>query len=200
MSRTACVILAGGRGQRLGGVNKAFIEIGGQRLIDRVARVVGDCDPIVVSIGRMSPQTALLPGVRQVSDIQTDFGGPLAGVAAVIEVLDNCNCELLLTVAVDTPFFPPDFLTRAMAALGGAPAIVAAYAGQPYPTNALWRLASLRGLPDQIRNGSAPRSLKRLAEALGAARLDYSDLSPDDPFANINTAADLAAARLREGR
>ena len=107
------------------------------------------------------------------------------------------TAKLLLAVAVDTPFFPADFVTYAGPLIAGAPAVIAAYRGQSYPTNGLWKLSALRNLPDRIRSGTAPHSLKRLAEELGAVPLDYADLCPDDPFANANTPDDLAALEAR---
>ena len=58
------VILAGGRGERLGGVIKSELRIGGVRLLERVAGQLADCDPILVAHGRIDPaQFHLLPGM-----------------------------------------------------------------------------------------------------------------------------------------
>jgi molybdopterin-guanine dinucleotide biosynthesis protein A len=79
--------------------------------------------------------------------------------------------------------------------LDAAPAVLASYGGQDYPTNALWRFEAIRGLPEDVRSGAAPRSLKRLAEGLGAVRLDYTPIVQKDPFRNANTAEDLEFLR-----
>ncbi|MBI4923156.1 MAG: NTP transferase domain-containing protein [Devosia nanyangense] len=197
MDKIAAVILAGGRGERLGGVNKALIEIGGKRLLDRVREALAGCEPILLSVGGAAFGVAAFPLEEQVLDLATGYGGPLAGVAAALERLADDPPDLLLSVAVDTPFFPADFVARALPLLDTAPAVVAAYAGQTYPTNALWRFAALSALPAQLRAGAAPHSLKRLAAALGAAPLDYAGSAGEDPFANVNTPADLAALRRR---
>lgn len=197
MVAIAAVILAGGRGERLGGVNKALLEIGGKRLLDRVRDALAGCGPVLLSVGGAPFEVAGFPVEQQVLDLATDYGGPLAGVAAAIERLAGEPPDLLLSVAVDTPFFPADFVARALPLLDAAPAVLAAYAGQSYPTNALWRFAALRTLPAQVRAGTAPHSLKRLAAALGAAPLDYAAGAAEDPFANVNTPADLAALRRR---
>ena len=194
MSRIAAVILAGGRGERLGGVNKALIEIGGQKLIERAVEAIAGCDPILVAVGRRPFATA---GLRQVIDLPGDYAGPLAGVAAAVEALRSDPPKLLLSLAVDTPFFPRDFLRRATSALIGASAVVGAFGAQDYPTNALWRFDAIRTLPTEVRAGTAQRSLKRLAAALSAARLDYLGVSADDPFANVNTPEELAILRDR---
>ena len=197
MDKIAAVILAGGRGERLGGVNKALLEIGGKRLLERVRAAISGCAPILLSVGGAAFEIAGFPIEDQVLDLATDYGGPLAGVAAAVERLAIEPPELLLSVAVDTPFFPADFVERALPLLDAAPAVVAAFAGQTYPTNALWRFAALRTLPDEVRAGVAPHSLKRLAAALGEVPLDYAGGAAEDPFANVNTPADLAALRRR---
>src|SRR5690606_4013829 len=135
-------------------------------------------------------------GLIPVADLDTGYAGPLAGVAAAVAWLaDDPAAGLLLSLAVDTPLFPGDFLARALPLLEGAPAVIARYEGQDYPTNGLWRLPALAGLPQALRSGTAPRSLRRLAEGLGARGLDYAPLSPFDPFRNANTPDDLAFLR-----
>jgi molybdopterin-guanine dinucleotide biosynthesis protein A len=197
LSRIAAVILAGGRGERLGGVNKAMLEIGGIRLIDRVRTALTGCAPVLVASGR-TPFG--VDGLQSVADLDSDYAGPLAGVAAAVAALADLDVDWLLSVAVDTPFFPADFAGRAAALSDGADAVLGCFGGQDYPTNALWRLGALRGLPRDIGNGSAPRSLRRLAASVRTVRLDYSGVVSEDPFANANTPEDLENLRLRDSR
>jgi molybdopterin-guanine dinucleotide biosynthesis protein A len=196
VSRIAAVILAGGKAERLGGINKALLEIGGRRLIDRALEAVRGCDPVVLSIGQTGFE---IGGTIAVRDLATSYGGPLAGVAAAVDYLAANPPELLLSLAVDTPFFPVDFVERALPLLERNRAVVAAYAGQDYPTNALWRFEALRDLPGQVLSGVAPHSLKRLADSFAATRLDYAEFAPQDPFANANTPEDLEILRSRAG-
>jgi molybdopterin-guanine dinucleotide biosynthesis protein A len=77
--RFDAVILAGGRGRRLGGVDKAQLELGGARLVDRVARAaraVGAAQVIVVG-----PEDTLTSGGVVVRE-DPPFSGPLAALAA----------------------------------------------------------------------------------------------------------------------
>ena len=194
MSQIAAVILAGGKAERLGGVNKALIELGDLRLVDRAIAAIGGCTLILLAIGRSSFEVT---GTHAVLDLETDYAGPLAGVAAAVEALAGSQIEFLVSLAVDTPFFPPDFVARSRPLLATAPAVVSAFGAQDYPTNALWRLSAIADLPAQLRAGTAPRSLKRLAEGLGATRLDYAAHAADNPFANLNTPDDLAELRAR---
>jgi molybdenum cofactor guanylyltransferase len=196
-TRIAGLILAGGKGERLGGVNKALTEVGGVRLIDRAVAALADCDTLLVSVGARRIEGTTL---EQVLDLVSTYAGPLAGVAAGIDALWASPPDLLLTMAVDTPFFPSDFLARARPLLASAEAVVATYGGQLYPTNAVWRFDAVRALPERVRDGTAPHSLKRLAVDLNAAHLDYAPLVADDPFLNANTPADLENLRARIGQ
>ena len=199
--RVAAVILAGGKGERLGGVVKANLEIGGIRLLERVSTALGPLpDPVMVAHGAI-PIADLrpLPGQIAVADLETPYAGPLAGVAAAVH---HCRSlteppEALISIAVDTPFVPADYVARMAAALGPAPAVIARYAAQTYPTNMIWRFAAIADLAEQVAAGSAPRSLKRLAAAAGAVPLDWPQNSASDPFANVNTPEDLAALTAR---
>lgn len=189
MTRIAAVILAGGRGERLGGVNKALLALGDRTLLDRAIAVTrGYKTLLAVGSARFETPSDL----EQVLDLDTGYAGPLAGVAAAVQHLADSAIDLLFSLAVDTPLFPADFVSRAQDLLHASPAVLAAYGEQDYPTNAVWRLSALSGLPDAVRNGSAPRSLKRLALGLGATRLDYAPLTDSDPFRNANTPEDLA--------
>lgn len=197
MTRIAAVILAGGKAERLGGINKALVEIGGRRLIDRAMDAVRGCAPVLLAVGRADFEFG---GPVHVTDLAGDYAGPLAGVAAAVAQLEADPAEFLLSLAVDTPFFPRDFVDRALPLIANSSAVLAAYAGQDYPTNALWRLETLRALPAGVADGSAPHSLKRLAERIGAARLDYAGSMAEDPFANANTPQDLMILRERATR
>lgn len=203
--RLAAVILAGGRGERLGGVTKANLEIGGTRLLEKVSQALGSLPaPVVVAHGALPiVELRLLSGQVGVADLATPYAGPLAGVAAAVVHCRNLDPlpEALVTVAVDTPFVPADYVARLVAALDEAtPAIIARYAGQAYPTNMIWRFAALTSLPEQLAGGTAPRSLKRLAAAAGARPLDWPETAEDDPFANINTPDDLRRLAARAER
>jgi molybdopterin-guanine dinucleotide biosynthesis protein A len=191
--RIAAVILAGGRGERLGGANKALLTIGGERFIDRAISATSGCDPCLLAVGR--DRFDAPAGLTQILDLESGYGGPLAGLAAAVAHLTGDSADLLLSLAVDTPLLPRDFMSRALPLLDAAPAAIATYGGQDYPTNALWRLRHLSDLPTRTLAGTAPRSLKRLAAEIGATRLDYTTLAHSDPFRNANTPEDLAFLR-----
>lgn len=201
MSRIAAVILAGGRGERLGGVIKANLTIGGTRLLERVTAVLGGAaEAILVSCGGFEPASLdLLPGQIAIPDLPTDYAGPLAGLAAAVDwaTRQPRPPEILVLAAVDTPFLPPDYLARLAEA--ASPAAIASFAGQPYPTSSAWRFDAVADLADGVRAGTASHSLKRLGQALGAADVPFPAHAGGDPFANLNTPEDRVALERRAG-
>lgn len=203
MSLVHAVIIAGGEGQRLGGVHKAELRIGGVRQIDRViAALRAVARPILVSTGPEHRRIKIPSGGAALPDLDAPHGGPLAGLAAAIDRLarEGIAQGLLVSVAVDTPFLPADFVQRLEAALGAAPAAFAAWGDDFYPPNAIWRIESLQHLPASIINDAAPASLKALQRELGAVRVDWAADGKTNPFLNINTVADLVALqRIAKG-
>lgn len=199
----AGVILAGGGGSRLGHVLKANIVLGGRTLLARVADRFTGCTPLLLSVGPHDP-TAFIDRAHMipVPDLETDYGGPLAGVVATAAFLSALPTppELLLTSACDSPLLPDDYLARLMAELGDAPGAVSAYGDVLYPTNGLWRLTAFMPLVAGIAAGTAPRSLKRFAAETGARTCTWPPGPPGDPFANANTPDDLAALSAQFGR
>ena len=159
------VIIAGGKGERLGGVRKADLRIGGARLVDRVAEALGVVEaPLMIATGPGDVRFRLPAGAVAVPDLDAPVGGPLAGLAAAVEALrvQGIGVGLLVSVAVDTPFLPADFVSVMRDGLGSSPAAYAACREQFYPPNAIWRIEALTALPEQVRTGKAAHSLKAL--------------------------------------
>ncbi len=199
-ARVAGLILAGGRGERLGGALKSELVVGGRRLLDRVAARLGGCDPLLVAHGRADPALLHLePGMIPVPDLPGDYMGPLAGLAGAIAHLAGApdRAVLLACAAVDAPFLPEGYVEWLVDGLGAHDAAIASYGGQPYPTNSIWRIDPFLDLPDLVLAGSAPHSLKSLAAGARSVVLEWKDSASGDPFANINTPAELEKMRLR---
>lgn len=203
MSVPHAVIIAGGKGERLGGVRKADLRIGGRRLLDRVTESLGAvATPLMIATGPGEARLRLPEGAIGVADLDVPIGGPLAGLVAAMAALRTSGIEAgtVISVAADTPFLPADFVAVMREGLGSAPAAYAAWGGQFYPPNALWRIEALMSLPDQVHNAGAPRSLKELQQRLGAVAVDWTSRVTIDPFANINTVADLVSLGRQAAR
>ncbi len=105
----------------------------------------------------MAPELLHLPeAVVPISDIEGDYAGPLAGLAAAMAWCAEATRapEFLVSAAVDTPFLPADYVSRLAAAIGSDDVAMASYGGQPYPTNAIWRVARFLDLPAQVTAGN----------------------------------------------
>lgn len=190
MSSVHAVILAGGRGSRLGGVRKGDLLIGKQRLLERVARGFSAISgQFLVSTGQHNGMV-LPAGANSVDDAERQSLGPLAGLTAAARTLDGTSRDndILVSVAVDTPFLPEDYISRLCDSLDAAS--YAAFGDMVYPTNAAWRLKPLREALERHKPDAGPRSL---LQALTAKKVDWAQDLPSNPFVNANSLADLLA-------
>lgn len=192
------LILAGGGGLRLGGARKADIRLGNVRLLDRVrSQLVPQCALILLSVG--AGQKIMDTDMVVLADAPESINGPAAGLlAGALWCAQHRPGALLVSASVDTPFFPADFVERALDLLDDdSGCVVGAYSGRDYPTNALWRsdrlLTHLCAIPPAPRG---PR-LRDIQAALAVRQLDYTDGAAPDPFAGVNRLADLLALQTR---
>ncbi|MGV8992331.1 MAG: molybdenum cofactor guanylyltransferase MobA [Thiobacillus sp.] len=109
LERITAVILAGGEGRRMGGVDKGLIAYRGRPLIEWTLAAlepqVGEC---VISANRNLAVYAAYSH-RVLSDMLPDFPGPLAGVLAAFQ---SVTSEWLVVVPCDTPHVPADLVAR----------------------------------------------------------------------------------------
>ena len=103
------LILAGGRAQRMGGIDKGLIAFRNKPLIEfAIARLIDQVGCIQITANRNLEQYSAY-GYPIVMDETPDFSGPLAGFAAGLR---ECKTEYLVTVPCDTPLFPVDLVNR----------------------------------------------------------------------------------------
>lgn len=200
MSPPYAVILAGGQGSRLGEVRKGDLRIGGRRLLERVVETLdGVRNPVLVSTGPLKWATTLPAGCVSVADLSGEHTGPLAGIVAALTMLarQGVDSGVLISVAVDSPLLPDDFVARLMTGVDDAPAAFAGWGTAFYPTNAAWRIEALADIASALGKTGALRSPKALQRQLGARLVDWSGVVPHDPFANVNTLADLIGLQKR---
>jgi len=194
------LILAGGRGSRMGGVDKGLQTLHGQPLalhaLQRLRSQRG-ISAVLISANRHLAQYRQF-GVPVWPDEVPDHAGPLAGF---LTGLAHCTTPLLLTVPCDTPLFPPDLAARLAAALHQANADIA-MARAPDPDEPPG--SPLRNQPAfcLLRTTLAPNLAAFLAEGgrkIGAwtARQRTVTVAFDQPgddrnaFRNLNTLHDL---------
>jgi molybdopterin-guanine dinucleotide biosynthesis protein A len=189
----AALILAGGAGTRLGGADKAFPPLNGEPLISHLLRrLAPQTDKIAVSANGDPARFAAL-NLPVLPDAPDHAGkGPLAGVAAGLAWATSIGAATLLTVPVDTPFIPSDLLAR----LTPAPS-VAVWQGRQHHLVALWPVSVLPELEAFLDRPGAYKVRDALA-LRGARQVPFD--TPEDPFLNINTPADLLTAQDRLAR
>jgi molybdenum cofactor guanylyltransferase len=184
------LILAGGAGRRMGGADKALVPFGaGTLLSNAVERFEPQVEMLALSANG-DPARFDAYDLPVLPDTGGGGAGPMAGLLAGLTWAGAAGATHLATMAVDTPFIPGDLVARLMLAGDGGPAI-AESAGRAHPTAGLWPVA-LRA-PLEAALGRAERRLGLWAEHVGAVRAAFAATSPD-PFMNVNTREDLAAA------
>ncbi|HHN66840.1 MAG TPA: molybdenum cofactor guanylyltransferase MobA [Thermopetrobacter sp.] len=199
----AAVILAGGRARRFDGRHKAFLPLAGKPLIAHViARLTPQVGEMAISANERAGELAR-HGLPVLPDPLPGFAGPLAGVLAGLRWARGLTPRpgWLLSVAVDTPFFPPDLAARLRAAAQSAeaPLAVAASGGRRHPVFGLWAL----GVAGDLARALIDEDLRKIDLFTARHRLAVADfpVHAHDPFFNINRPDDLdrAAQLARPG-
>src|SRR5512139_522040 len=189
--KLAVAVLAGGDGSRIGG-GKPLIRLGGKTLIERAFDRARNWSNQVVVVIRSPGQLGDydFPWIADAAGID----GPLAGLAAALEWACRQGADALMTIPCDMPFLPGDLATRLQVEAGEHDAAVASSAGELHPVCSLWRNAAIYEFPRYCASGR--RSLRGFAEQLGFAEVEWP-AEPSDPFFNINSRNDLAAAKAQ---
>lgn len=188
MDRPPAVILAGGRGTRMGGVDKAFLRLGGRPLLAHVIdRLEPQADPLALNANG-DPGRFGAVGLPVLPDPVEGFAGPLAGILAALDWAGTLGAQSVVTVAADTPFFPSDLVARL---LGAGPPAIAATGDGLHPVFGLWPVATAGGLRAALATGT--RKVTDWTTAIGARPVTFPDATPP-PFFNINRPEELAQA------
>ncbi|MGZ5073523.1 MAG: molybdenum cofactor guanylyltransferase MobA, partial [Usitatibacter sp.] len=138
MAEVTGVVLAGGQGSRMGGVDKGLQPFRGRTMVEHVIeRLLPQVDEILVNANR-NPDAYARFGHRVVADEIEGFAGPLAGFE---RGLAHAAGALVVTVPCDSPFLPADLVARLREALEreGADLAVAKTGEQAHPVFSLMR-------------------------------------------------------------
>lgn len=187
LAKLTGVILAGGLGTRMGGVDKGLQLFRGKALvhhvIDRLSPQVGH---LLINANRSAAQYAAF-GYPIIGDRIEGFAGPLAGLHAA---LSAASTPLVLTVPCDSPGLPPDLAARLHDALRAKQAnlAIASANGRLHPVFCLCRTTLLPTLESHLQSGG--RKVAQWCSEMGAVEVDFSDQAA--AFGNLNTLDDLA--------
>lgn len=196
------VVLAGGGGTRLGGVDKAGLVVGGVTLLDRVLAACADAGHTVV-VGAQRPTVREVAWTRETPPGGGPLAGLIAGLARLAELGAGRTCPVVV-LATDLPRLAAADVVRLLAALGdddddgdgggGGEAEAAIFTdgtGRLQLMTAAYRRAPLRRALVQEGSGTG-RPMRILAERLRLARLpDYG------AAADVDTPDQLERHRLR---
>jgi molybdenum cofactor guanylyltransferase len=176
------VILAGGRGSRMGGIDKGLVEFNGRPLIEHVIKAVaGQVHTLIINANRNLVRYQRF-GYPVVADSISDFQGPLAGVLTAMEMV---RTPYIVCVPCDGPLLADDLVARLVAARDrDASEIAVAHDGAHLqPVYALIPVALKQSLLDYLEGGD--RKIDLWYSRHRVAKADFSDLP--NTFVNINT-------------
>ena len=193
---TLGLVLAGGRATRMGGGDKTLLRVGGTTILERVlARIRPHCTAIMLNANGDASRFSAV-GLPVVADEVPDFAGPLAGILAGLEwaAREHPKIEWIASAPGDCPFLPPDLIPRLHEARTAEGKILAcARSGEwRHPVVALWPVT----LRIDLRRALFYEDLHKIelfTGRYGVAVAEWPD-RPVDPFMNVNTPEDLAAA------
>jgi molybdenum cofactor guanylyltransferase len=193
-SQITGVVLAGGRGSRMGGVDKGLQNFNGMPLaLHTLMRLTPQVGHAMINANRNLAAYESF-GVPVWPDVLADYAGPLAGF---LTALERCETPRLVTVPCDTPLFPADFVSRLAQAMEHEHADIAMAAAREedgqvrtQPVFCLLRVQLLESLVRFTHGGG--RKIDAWTSQHRTAVVTF-DQPGDDPraFFNANTLAEL---------
>ena len=184
------LVLAGGKGRRMGGNDKGLLPFGEGLLVGHVIDAIRpQVGKVMISANRNHDVYREF-GLPVLSDPLEDFQGPLAGFLAGLEAMQT---DYLLTLPCDGPVIVPDLARRLAAGLEGAQAQIAvAHDGRRLqPVYALLHRNTLDSLRQALEEGE--RKIDRWYSRQRWVTVDFSDVP--EQFSNINTPDDYAKSQ-----
>ena len=193
---TLGLVLAGGLARRMGGGDKALIEIGGMTILDRVLAILKpQCSAIVLNANG-DPSRFAKFNLPVIADNVPGFAGPLAGILAGLDWAAENAPEIhwMASVPGDCPFLPSDLVMRLHEARlqAGTPLACARSGHWRHPVAALWKVE----LRADLRHALVEEDLRKIevwTARHGVGLAEWAD-RPLDPFFNVNTPEDRARA------
>ncbi len=194
MESVTGIVLAGGQGRRMGGVDKGLQPLNGRALVERVIeRLAPQVQEILVNANQNAGIYARF-GHAVIADAVGGYAGPLAGLHAGLRAARH---PLVVTVPCDSPFLPDDLVARLARALDdrGADVAVAKTFDRLQPVFALVRRSVLPQLERYLAGGD--RKVDLWLATLKVAEVAFDDEA--EAFSNINTRDELAGFEADAG-
>lgn len=200
----SAIVLCGGRGLRMGGLDKGLVRLNGLTLVEHVIhRLRPQASQVMLNASRNIEQYQQFCA-QVYTDEQDDYAGPLAGFLVGLE---HAHHPYLMTLPCDTPFIPLDLgqrLYKALSDSGAEMAMVRSKDPELSPQANAQVALRAQAVICMMKSHLAPKLRQQLNLGLRRAKdwshevdtvwVDY-DREGDDPraFSNINTLEDLRA-------
>ena len=191
------ILLAGGKSRRMG-EDKRFLLVGSQQLYERSLAALRSLflEVRIVIAQDSFPISSEVPVLRDLVPNCGTLGGIYTG-------LKQSRTEYIFTVACDMPFLNSEVIRYLVSLKSQADAVIVRLSQGVQPTHAVYSRQCLPIIEEMVHTGSL-----KVRDCIGHPSLkvrvvEYEELRKIDPeghsFLNVNTPADLAAARLLEG-
>jgi molybdenum cofactor guanylyltransferase len=185
LSNVTGLVLAGGRGSRMGHVDKGLTEFRGKPLaLHVILRLGPQVGTLIINANRNLPEYQAF-GVPVVADAIDGFAGPLAGFE---RGLAHCKTQWLVTAPCDSPFLPLDLVDTLLSGANAADADIAypITGSQPQPIFCLLRASLGPSLHAFLASGQ--RKIDIWTAQHKMVEVPFAD---EAAFANINTQSEL---------
>ena len=178
------LVLAGGQGRRMGGVDKGLQALRGKPMVAWVIeRLAPQVDEIIINANQ-NVEAYRRFGHPVVSDEIAGFAGPLAGLHAGLK---RAKHPLVATAPCDSPFLPEDLVSRLIQSLQGNDVAVAKTGDQPHPVFCVLKKDLAENLEAFLAGGG--RKIDAWYAPLRVVEVLFDDEA--DAFRNINTLEEL---------
>ena len=186
------VVIAGGTSSRMGGREKAFIELDGVSLLERIlSRLSFQVDEVAINANGDALRFAGF-NCAVFPDYINDVGTPLAGLQAALAFAAQGGFDAVVTVPSDSPLIPLDLVQRLLDGGEITGAAIATSEGREHYLTGIWTIALAQPLENLITREGL-RRVQDFASKAKAAKVGWPS-DPHDPFFNINTPEDLTEA------
>lgn len=184
-------ILAGGRSRRMGR-DKAFLPFGHEALLQRIVRALAPLtDRVLVAAGPRGRLLPELPGEVQVVFDRESHQGPIAGILAIHDHLDE-NVDRVFICSCDQPFLNTEFVVGLVERIGDSGILVPKTAGHLQVLAALYRRSALAEIEAFYADGG--RKLKSFVEDQNHRVLEDDEIPGHAAIRNLNRPEDYADA------
>jgi molybdopterin-guanine dinucleotide biosynthesis protein A len=194
----AAAILAGGRAERLGGIDKSALLIAGKPILQRILDAVQPSASQVFAVGDRHGAAAAA-GLRVVEDLEPGLGA----LGAIYTAIVRSPCERTLVVGCDMPFITARIVAH-LAGITGADLVIPRDEAGYQPLCAIYGRGCVEALGERIARGERHAAVP--PPGVRVVEVGRDELAAFDPegllFVNVNTPDEYERARrlVQDGR